>query len=108
MAIRLPIGTDMLVKLEGLRAQSNDTEQNGASVNMTLRDRSGASVPGQAWPTPLTSAGSGGNYTGVLVDSLSLQKSDRYDLEIIADAGANMRRTWHIPCRAVWDDEDET
>lgn len=106
-AIKLPLGTDVLVELQGLKTQSSNAEQNAASVNMTLYNSAGSQVGGQSWPTPLTPVGSGGNYAGLLTDGVSLVRGSQYRLEIIADAGANLRRVWNIPCHAVFDDGDE-
>lgn len=105
--LEIPLNTDFLVEVIGLVTQSDDAPQTAASVNMTLYDSDGTPVSGQLWPSPLSNINQAGDFRGILLDSLALVRNADYRLEIIADAGANLRRTWDFACKAVFGDGDE-
>jgi hypothetical protein len=61
-----------LIEVDGL-ADVDGNYINGADVEFTVQDESGAAVTGQSWPTQMPYvAGSNGKYRGVLSEALAL------------------------------------
>lgn len=85
------INNDNRIVLTGLKNESTDAFENGATVTMTLYDSANTEVTGQSWPATLTYiTASDGNYEGTLDDGLSLTDGQDYEVRITAVAsGAN-------------------
>lgn len=87
--------SDNVVELSGLKDEVTGAFINTATVTVTLVDRDGVEVIGQAWPTAMPYvAASDGVYRGTLSDSLDLTKFEAYTAQITADAGAGLRQYW--------------
>lgn len=74
---------------------------NNATVTVTLKDRTGADVAGEAWPLAMNYvAGSSGVYRATLAFGLSLQDCKPFTAEIVADGGLGLRGGWSFPLKA--------
>lgn len=99
MAIPLVlIDSDNTITVQSLRLVTTGAYLNAATVTVTVRDReTGVPIAGEIWPITLPYvAGSDGTYRAVLVDTLTLTDGQRLQADVIADAGANQRRSWKI------------
>jgi len=92
---KLYIGSDNLVTVDELYDVADASYLSGASVEATLRDRSGTEVTGVSWPISLSYvSGSDGKYRGNIPDAASLSRGKRYELTITVDAGTNKAATF--------------
>jgi hypothetical protein len=97
MPLIVYISTDNVIKVSGLRDAITDTYQNAAAVTVTMYDSADAEVVGETWPLALTYVpASNGDYIATLVDTLTLTTGE-YTVEVIANAGAGLNRTWRAP-----------
>ena len=62
----LPIGSDDLVEVAGLKRHADDTWVNDATVTVTLTDEGGGPIPGAIDVAMSHVAGSDGKYQGTL------------------------------------------
>ncbi len=87
------IDTDNLLSLTDLRDQDGNAVE-GASVNATLYepDRS-TEVGGQTWPLALSDDG-GGNYSGVIEDTVNIEVGKVYWILVEIDGGGAQDTRW--------------
>lgn len=101
--LTLYISSDNVLTLVGLNDTVANTYLNSASVSVTLKDSSGNNVSGETWPLAMAYvASSNGNYRATLTDSLILTDAANYTAEVVADAGAGLKRTFKVPIKADW------
>ena len=87
--------SDNVVILSGLKDEVSGAFMNTAVVEVTVVDRGGTPVSGQAWPTSMPYvASSDGVYRGTLSDALDLTKFESYTAQVTADAGPGLRQYW--------------
>lgn len=93
--VKLYVGNDLLIELGGLKNKATGAFINTAIVSVTVLDRAGAEVSGQAWPlaVPYVSA-SDGVYRETLVDTLGIVAGKTYTVQVTADAGDGLRGYW--------------
>ena len=85
-----------LLKVDGLRDPTTGQYVNTATIRATMYESNGTTVvAGQAWPLVLSYvSASNGNYNGVLQDDRVLVEGRVYWLEVEADAGGDVIKTW--------------
>ena len=95
MATVVYTATDHRVRIPDLTDQDG-TSVTGATVEMTLYESDGTTeVSGVTWPVTLSDDG-GGEYSGVLPDTVNTQENTRYELRLVATSGS-AKRTWREP-----------
>lgn len=95
----LYIANDNLLKLTGLKDARDGSTITGASIDVTIQDRDGNDIAGQAWPTPMTEdPNSAGDYYAVLDAALQLAGHPRVTAVIDATSGS-IDGHWEVPCR---------
>lgn len=94
----LRINSDNLLTVNGLYDTVAAAYVNDANVTVTLEDRAGNEVSGASWPLTLDYvAASSGVYRCILPDVLVLKNFGKYIAVIVADGGADKKRTWYMP-----------
>ena len=89
--MQLYIDNTLTIRLTGLRDQAGN-RIDGATVEVTVRHKSGSPVSGGTWPLVLTDDGNG-DYSGQLDHTLALKAGERYVLEVIANK-AGKQAAW--------------
>lgn len=94
MAVKLYVGSDNWVTVEGLKTKSlaGDTIENAATVTAQVKDTAGNNVGSAA--TLSYVAASNGDYEGTLADDTPIIQGTDYDVVVTADAGAGKRAVW--------------
>lgn len=91
---------DNLLELVDLKDVVADAFVNAATVVVTLVDKDGTEVVGEAWPlTMLYAAASNGLYRVVLKDTLTYIAGDLYVAKIDVNDGADRQAHWEFPVR---------
>jgi hypothetical protein len=76
-----------------------------ATVTCQLETATGATVAGLAtgvtWPLTMAAGSTTGTYRVTLPYTLTLATGTTYYAEVVADAGAGLRRKWRYPVKAV-------
>lgn len=98
--LTLYIDNDNRIKLVGL-ADADNTYQNSATVQVTLKDDQGNNLAGQTWPLALSYvAASNGDYKEVLQDTISgLTNGDDITAVVDVESGG-LTAHWEIPVKA--------
>jgi hypothetical protein len=87
--------SDNYVELTGLIDPLTNQAITTALVQVTLKDKNGASVSGQVWPLTMTHVFSQpGTYRAVLPLELSVTLNGVYTAEVYVEAGPTQRRTF--------------
>jgi hypothetical protein len=84
--------SDNLIQVNNVTDQKLGTAITGAEVNVTVYDRDGTEVSGPTWPVLLDEDG-GGDYSGILPDTMVLLPPDFVDVEVDINGGADLQRT---------------
>ena len=97
------INNDQLLKVEGLRDPVTSAYVNAAIIEATMYESDGVTpVSGQSWPLTLDYvSASNGNYQGLLEDGRVLTYGEIYWIEVRADAGSDLIKTWRWSDRAI-------
>lgn len=96
----LYIGNDNRVRLVGLR-DADDTYQNSAVVEVTLKDADGNNLSGQTWPLTLTYiASSNGDYSEVLQDTITGLSNNDSITAVVDVTSAGLTAHWEVPVTA--------
>lgn len=90
------IESDQLLTVGGLRDTVTGAYVNMATVEATMYEADGLTeVGGQTWPLALSYVpASDGDYVGILQDARMLEDGRVYWIEVVADAGADVIKTW--------------
>lgn len=90
------INSDQLLSVDGLSDPVTGAYVNNASVTATMYEADGVTeVQGVTWPLTVSYvSSSNGNYNGVLDDSRVLVEGNLYWIEVEADAGNDLIKTW--------------
>lgn len=88
--------SDQLLQIDGLRDPVTGNYVNTAVISVTMYEADGiTTVTGQTWPLVLSYvATSNGNYNGLLQDDRVLVDGQIYWIEIVANAGGDLIKTW--------------
>lgn len=87
-----------LIGLEAYAGVEDVAIVNSAAVTARLLDSAGEELPGQTWPLAMTyEAGSAGNYSGVISQTLGVAVGDLVTAEVTATSAAD-QGFWEIPC----------
>ncbi len=93
--------SDNLIELIDLTDVVNGNFVTTATVTVTLIDKDGTNVVGEAWPLAMPYiALTNATYRVIFKDSLTLVPGDLYRAVINADDGANRQAHWEFPIRA--------
>jgi hypothetical protein len=91
------VANSNVLELQGLKSAIENVFVNDATVTVTLKDSSGASVSGQSWPTTMAYvAASSGNYRAIMKDTLALIAGASYTAFIEVNAGADRIGHWEF------------
>jgi hypothetical protein len=90
------IGSDQLLEVSGLKDPVTGLYVNNATVRATMYEADGTTaILGQAWPLVLSYVlASDGNYNGILEDGRELVDGRFYWIDLEADAGSDLIKTW--------------
>lgn len=89
----LYINSDNLIEMKDLQDQDGNA-LTGATVNATVYESDATTeVSGQSWPITLTDDG-GGDYSGVLEDTMELTLYSGYWVKLEIDAGGAQDERW--------------
>lgn len=99
----LYLDNDNLFTLEGLKDQETDTYVNTATVELTIEDSEGATVPDGGFPLTMDYvADSNGSYQGVVDKALSIENSLDY-VGVITVSGVGIKDgEWRLPLRGTF------
>ena len=93
--------SDNYIELVGLTDPLTNQAITTAAVQVTVKDKNGQAIAGQAWPLVMNHVASQpGTYRGVLPLELAVTLNEVYTAEVFADAGANQRRTFRVKIAA--------
>src|SRR3972149_1332507 len=96
--------SDNLIEWAGAKNVATGGYLNAATVLVTLVDKNGSTVAGQAWPmTMVYVVASNGKYRATLVSTLGVSRGETCIAKISFDAGAGLRRYSELPVRFVVD-----
>lgn len=90
------LDSDQLVTIDGLADPVTGTYVNTATITVTMYQADGTTqVTGQSWPLTLSYvSSSNGNYRGMLEDTRVLEEGKIYWLDVEADAGGGLIKSW--------------
>jgi hypothetical protein len=98
--LTLYLYTDHILELVGLADGESGASIADATVQATLLDSDGTQIAGATWPQTLTAVpGTPGTYRGSLPHTLELVCNRTVQVEIVADAGPGLYRTWYQSLR---------
>ena len=94
------IGNNNLLTLVALTNCSTGAIDTAATVNVTLKDKSGVSVAGQVWPAAMSHT-TGGTYKATLDHDLVLLPNREYVAFIEATGSGGAIGHWELPLIAM-------
>jgi len=100
MALVLYVGNSNVIELQALTNSATDAADTGATVNVTLKDKTGAEVTGQSWPAALSHV-SAGTYRATLEDDIAIVNRGRYVAHIDVTGSGSEIAHWEADVTAL-------
>lgn len=101
MQCTLYVGNSNLIELKGLKNGATDGYENGAAVNVTLKDEAEQAIPGESWPKSLGYvAASDGDYRATLTEALTISHGQIVTAVVTATA-SGLTAKWETPCNVI-------
>lgn len=98
--LTLYIDNNNVVELQALANSVTEVVDEGASVSVTIKTRSGSVVAGQNWPLAMPHV-AGGKYRGTLEPDLSLSAGRDYVAHIDVVGSGGEVGHWAVPITAL-------
>lgn len=101
----LHLASHNIVEIRALTNKATGEIDTGASVAITITDRSGNEVAGVTWPLTMSHT-SGGTYRATLPDDLVVLEKRRYIATIEATGSGGQKKTWREDVEPIYDGAD--